>query len=359
MEFEKFDSGNHFSVGVELELRILDKFDLTPRNEFNYIYSNIDDKYKKNIAKEFLDSMIEINTPIFNDEKELISYLKEIINEIVHIASRKNLSIQTSGTFSQKSGNFNLTNNNRYKKIYEEHKILLDNFSICGTHIHIGFEEFDKALKAYNYSISLLPLFVALSASSLYYNGEDTGIHSYRTKIFERLPKSSIPQYFDFYEEMKALYDLLEKSKVIKTTKDIWWDVRIQPHFKTVEFRVCDAVNDFERLEVMVGFFRAICQLSQIKTFEKLPMQILKQNMWSATRYSMDGFIISNDGMKISIKQKLNNILELCLEENIINKNFVQKAQSIIKKESISQGMQKVYNRTKNLKEVERLGVFE
>lgn len=359
MDFEKFYDGNHFSIGIELELRILDKFDLTPKNEFEYIYSNINKKYKNCIAKEFLDSMLEINTPIFNNQEDLIDYLKEIINELIIVADKKNLVIQTSGTYAQKSDNFNITKNKRYKEIYDEHKILLDNFSICGLHVHIGFEDFDKALKAYNYSVNILPLFLALSASSLYYDGIDTGIDSYRTKIFERLPKSSIPEYFDSYDQMKNLYDLLEKSKVIKNIKDIWWDVRIQPHFKTVEFRVCDAINDFERLEVIIGLFRAICQLAQMKKTEKLPYQLLKQNMWSATRYSMNGNIILSDGEILTIKDMILEILKQCEDSDIVKKEFLVKVKKIIKEDSTSKKMQKIFEKTKSLKEVERLGVFE
>lgn len=359
MKFEKFETGNHFSIGIELELRILDKFTLSPKDEFDYIYSNLDEKFKANIAKEFLDSMIEINTPIFHYEEDLITYLKNIISELSKVASQKSLSLQTSGTYAQKSEDFNICKDKRYEKIYDEHKVLLDDFSICGTHVHIGFENFDKALKAYNYSIYYLPLFLALSASSLYYNGIDTGIHSYRTKIFSRLPKASIPEYFDNYEQMNNIYQLLEKSNVIDSTKDIWWDVRIQPHFKTVEFRICDAVNDFERLEIIIQLIRVMCQLSQIERFEKVPMQILKQNMWSATRYSMDGEIVNHMGEVSLIRDELKQLVKKALAYNLIDKDFSQRANRLIEKESISKKMENLYKRTNSLKEVERLGVFE
>lgn len=359
MKFEKFETGNHFSIGIELELRILDRFTLTPKDEFDYIYSNIDEKFKGNIAKEFLGSMLEINTPIFHYEKDLIEYLHNIISELVKVASQKSLSLQTSGTFAQKSNDFNISENKRYEKIYDEHKILLDDFSICGTHVHIGFENFNKALKAYNYSIYYLPLFLALSASSLYYNGLDTGIHSFRTKIFSRLPKASIPEYFDSYEQMNGLYQLLKKSNVIDSTKDIWWDVRIQPHFKTVEFRICDAVNDFERLEVIIELFKVLCQLSQFFDLKKVPMQILKQNMWSATRYSMDGKIVNAKGEVNSIRNELKELVKLAFEKNLIEKEFLQKAEKLIEKDSISKQMENLFKRTNSLKEVERLGVFE
>ncbi len=358
MNFENFKDGNHFSIGVELELRILNRFSLTLENEYDYIVENIDEKYKKNLACEFLNSMIEINTPIFRYEKDLLEYLKQIIGKMDKIAKKKSLCLQTSGSYAQENTNVKVNTNKRYEELFEEHQILLQNFSICGTHVHIGFEDFDKALKAYNYSIYYLPLFVALSASSVFFNNINSGIHSYRTKIFDRLPKASIPDYFDSFEDMKNLYDTLYDSKVITSGKDIWWDVRIQPKFKTVEFRVCDAVHDFDRLETIISLLKGICQLSQIKPLEKYPMQILKQNMWSATRYSMDGSMITKDGLK-PIREGLNDLNKQLLENNFISKEGFEKNTNIIQKQSISQEMLNVYERTNNLKEVERLGVFE
>lgn len=359
MKFEKFDSGNHFSIGLELELRILDKFDLTPRNEFDYILSNIKDEYKQRLAREFLGSMVEINSPIFHYEEDLIKFLNDIMQELNQIALRKNLCFQTSGTFSQVNSNVKINSNDRYEKLYDEHGILLDNFTICGTHVHIGFETFEKALKAYNYSIYYLPIFVALNASSVFYNGENTGIHSYRTKIFERLPKASIPEYFDSYEDMKALYDLLEKTNVIQSPKDIWWDVRIQPHFKTIEFRVCDAVNDFDRLEVTIALVRAICQLSGIENPTKMPMQVLKQNMWSATRYSMDAKMVTPNAEAIEIKEMIKQLAKKAYDNSFLSKELYLKCKKLVEEKSISKKMIETYNRTKSLKEVERLGVFE
>jgi len=358
MNFENFKDGNHFSIGAELELRILNKFELTLENHFDYIIENIDSKYKNNLASEFLSSMVEINTPIFHYEKDLITYLKQAINEINLLIKNKSLCLQTSGSYAQKNSNVKVNKNERYKMLFEEHQILLQDFSICGTHVHIGFDNFDKALKAYNYSISYLPLFVALSASSVFFDNTNSGIHSYRTKIFDRLPKASIPEYFDSFEDMKYVYDTLYDNKVIKSGKDIWWDVRIQPKFKTLEFRVCDAVHDYERLETIMTLIKGICQLSQIEKLEKYPMQILKQNMWSATRYSMDGKIITNNGL-IPIRESLNKLNGSLLSHNFITKEVFERNCKVIEKDSISQEMIKVYNRTKSLKEVERLGVFE
>ncbi len=359
MRFGKFDGGNYFSIGAELEIRILDRFDLTPRNEFDYIISNVSQEYKQYLTEEFLGSMIEINTPIFYAQSELLEYLRNIIAHLKEVADEKNLSLQTSGSYAQHSVNVKLNKNRRYKKLYEEHQVLLDNFTICGTHVHIGFKDHEKALKAYNYSLYYLPLFVALSASSVFYDNQNTGIHSYRTKVFDRLPKASIPEYFDSYEDIIKLYNFLNQTDIIQSAKDIWWDVRIQPHFKTVEFRVCDAVNDFDRLGVLFSLVKAMCQLSQIEESIKLPMQVLKQNMWSATRYSMDGKMLTEDAKVVSISKEIENLAKRAFKNSFLSKIEYDKIVEYANKKSISQEMIDIYNKTNSIKEVERLGVFE
>lgn len=358
MIFDKFTNGYIFTLGSELELRILNADDLTCANEYDYFKENIHEKYKNNITSEFLKSMLEINTPVFTNLKDLMAYFKEITHELNTLAKKKNLILQSTGASALEQHNFELSTNKRYHELSNEHKILLDDFSICGLHVHIGFKTFDKALKAFNFSLCYLPMFVALSASSVYSNGMDTGIHSYRTKIFDRLPKASIPEYFDSYENMKSLYDTLYNTKVIGSEKDIWWDVRIQPRFKTIEFRVCDAINDFDRLEVIIGLFKAICKLSQFEEVSYERMQILKHNMWKASRYSMDAELILN-GKKQKIREVMRDLIEKVHKKSIITDEFKTKALIIIEKNSIAKDMIEIFEKTKDLKEVERIGVIK
>lgn len=358
MLFDKFTNGYNFTLGAELELRILNKDDLSCANEYDYFKENISSAFKENITCEFLKSMIEINTPIFTNRKDLIEYFKNITKELLYLAKQKNLLLQASGASALKQDSLELSTNERYHELSNEHKILLDDFSICGFHVHVGFKTFDKALKAYNFSLYYLPLLVALSASSAYSNGIDTGIHSYRTKVFDRLPKASIPEYFHSYEQMKSVYDVLYKSGVIQSEKDIWWDVRIQPNFKTIEFRVCDSIHDFDRLEVIIGLAKNICKLSQIKEVTFYAMQVLKQNMWKAARYSMDAdFIV--DSKIVNIKEVMTDLIDELFEYELIDLEFKQKALNIVNTNSIAQDMIKVYEQTNDLYEVERIGIIK
>ena len=269
MDFKRFKDGTEFSLGAELEIRLLHKDTLELANEYGYIYENLDNKYKNNITPEFLNSMVEINSPVFNHSYEIREYFQKSIKTIKNIASKKSLLVSTSGSYSMKNENIKISKNERYEKILEEHQILLRDFNICGLHVHVGFKDFNQALKAYNFSLKYIPILMALSTSSPFFNGRDTGLNSYRQIVFDELPKAGVPQYFDSYEEIKELYDLLETTGVIKSQKDIWWDLRIQPNLKTLEFRVCDAVSDLDRLEVIVALVQGLCKYSAISKVEK------------------------------------------------------------------------------------------
>ena len=358
MDFKKFKDGTEFSLGAELELRLLHKDTLELANEFNFIYKNLDIKYKKNITTEFLDSMVEINSPVFKNALEIREYFQKCIKSIKNIASKKSLVVSTSGAYCLENKNIKISKNDRYKDILEEHQVLLKDFNICGLHVHVGFKDFNQALKAYNFSLKYIPILLALSTSSPFFNAQSTGLHSYRQIIFDELPKAGIPQYFDSYEEIKSLYDLLERTDVIKSQKDIWWDLRIQPNLKTLEFRVCDAVNDFERLEIIIALTQAICKFSQISKVERLPRQILKQNIWNAARYGIEGNLIF-EGKKQSFKEVIKNLSMEFFAVDIISEELQKRIEKIINQPSISTKMIKKYEETESLFEVEKMGVFK
>ena len=353
MLLDKFINGTNYTIGVELELRVLNNKDFSLCDCGKTIINSIDSKYKDNLSGEFLASMLEINTPVFEKPSQINTYLQEFLPHIASIASKKDKTVIASGSYALRSSEVSISENIRYLQLYEEHQKLLQKFTICGLHIHVGFENFEDALGAFNFSLKYLPLFVALSASSLFYDGENTGIDSYRTKIFEQLPKGSIPEYFESHEKMQNLYELLKLNEVIESEKDVWWDVRIQPKLKTLEFRICDSMVDTNRIEVLVALIQGMCRLAKYKECEKLPMQILKQNMWSACRHSMDGDIIYNKE-KLTIKEALKQLVEELKDKDLLySKELVEE---YIQKESISQQMRELYCKSSSLEEVERVG---
>jgi carboxylate-amine ligase len=298
----KFKSSKPFTVGIELEVQIVDRasFNLAPRSDV--IFSKNPTPL---VQKEFLQSMVEFVTNVCETPEEAVEELKNAVSSVVEIGKSHGFFLSASGThpFALPS-QVKVTENKRYLRLYEEFQEVLRNFLIYGLHVHVGFPDENSALNAYNYYVKYAPLFLALSASSPFFSGRNTGILSYRSKLFEQLPRAGIPQQFSNYEEFVELFERLKEAGFIESLKDVWWDVRLRPDFGTVELRICDSVADFDRLLAIVHLAVIVGKLSLKEKVKPDFLQIHKQNRWNAARYGLKGNFIEREG-KTSIGEKI------------------------------------------------------
>lgn len=306
--------------------------------------------------------MVEIVSPVCEKPEDVIYYFKKAVKEINDIGESFGFKAVALGTHTfAKKEDTHITAKERYLKLLQELQILLRQFLIYGLHIHVGFPDRETAVKAYNMTVNYLPIFLGLSTSSPFFYGEFTGLHSYRTKIFEQLPRAGIPEYFDSYSQFEELYFKLKNGGFIESIKDIWWDVRIHPDLGTVELRVCDAVPELSRIEFLITLFQSLSFLAQEEKVEKQFYQILKQNKWNATRYSASGKFILRDGTT-SIKEKTYNIIKSLEKKGVFKtlkvEDRMKKLRSILGKKTVSEKMMMVYKKTQDLKEVEKVGLI-
>ncbi len=360
MRFERWEDGNHYSLGAELEARFQDKKSYKLLNLSSKMQKAIDEKYKKRIHQEFLECMVEFVTPVCKNSFEIIKKLQSDIKYFLSLSSEFLLSI--SGSYSPPVDPLKHIDESRYDLFADEYGILLSRFHICGFHIHIGLPSSDEALKAYNITLEYLPIFLALSANSPFFNGEFTGLLSYRAKLFEQLPRAGLPSYFNSFNDMKDLYKKMYKAGTIKSYKDIWWDVRISPVFKTLEIRICDAGNDFERLRLLVNLFQALCLYSKESELKKIPHQILLQNRWNAARYGLDG-IFQNNNKICTIREHFLDLLENMEKKSIFDNlntgNSLESLRNLALKEELAKKQIKAYNKNNNFLDIEKLAKVE
>ena len=151
-----------------------------------------------------------------------------------------------------------ISNDSRYKRIMKDLQIIGRRFITQGLHVHIGVNDREKVIKVNNALRIYLPLLLALSTSSPFFEGEDTGLHSYRTKLFESLPLAGMPDYLTDWNHFVQLTILLENAGVIKSVKDLWWEVRPHPGFGTVEIRVCDIPVTLKEILALVALIQAL-----------------------------------------------------------------------------------------------------
>ncbi len=299
----KFKGSKPFTVGIELEVQIVDRnsFNLVPKSELIF---------KSNptplVQKEFLQSMVEFVSSVRETPEGAVEELKNAVTAVLEVGESCGFLLAASGThpFAEPS-KVRVTKNGRYLRLYDEFQEVLRNFLIYGLHVHVGFPDERAALNAYNAYVKYAPLFLALSASSPFFSGRNTGILSYRSKLFEQLPRAGIPEQFENYGQFVELLERLKDAGSIESIKDVWWDVRLRPDFGTVELRICDSVADFERLLAVANFAVLVGELSLREEVKPDFVQIHKQNRWNAARYGfkgtfIDGGAVTTVGRKIA-----------------------------------------------------------
>jgi len=285
----EWNPSDPLTVGLEWELQILDRETLKPKNAYPEIVADVREELRPLLHKEIYKSMLEIVTPPAESEESIVSSLETIFSDLRTSAVKRNYHLVGLGTLYTQSGELpekNLTP--RYKRFIRQFGELLDDFYIYGIHIHVGFPDPEWAVKAYNNFVAFAPLLLALAANSLYYRGVNTKIHSFRTVVFERLPRAELPPQFDDYglyeEHMQELY----LAGAIETVKDVWYHVRLRPDFGTVEVRVFDSGWDLQRIGLYIKLVRAIAKFSKTYGYRKVKPHLIKQSWWLAKRYSLD-----------------------------------------------------------------------
>ena len=185
----------------------------------------------------------------------------------------------------------------RYRVIVEDLKMVARANLIFGLHVHIGVEDRETAIQLMNGARYFLPHLLALSTNSPFWLGMDTGLRSYRCKVFDKFPRTNIPDLYQSWSEFEDYVDLLIQTNCIDNAKKIWWDIRPHPHFPTLEFRVCDMPMRLEETIAIAALCQAIiAKLYQLHeqnlSFRHYSRALIMENKWRAARYGLDGKLI-------------------------------------------------------------------
>jgi carboxylate-amine ligase len=310
----KFNSSPKPTIGVEIELQLVDENNLDLKNIAPKVLADVDKKFKDNIKCELIESMIEINTNICQKIEDVE---KDINNTLIHLEdilkNYKTLLNCTSLHPFALGKNQIVTDNPRYKRIMQDLQIVGKRFITQGLHVHIGINNCEKAIYVNNVLRMYLPLLLALSTSSPFFEGEDTGLYSYRTKLFEALPLAGMPDHLNDWNHFENLTERLQNAGIIKSVKDLWWDIRPHPGFGTVEIRVCDIPVNFKEILSLVALIQAlVVTLEKTDFYSDTHIQILQSNKWQAVRYGLEGiFVDPKTIQKITMRKAIENLYTL------------------------------------------------
>jgi carboxylate-amine ligase len=287
------------TIGVEEEYQIVDP---ETRELRSYITQFLEDGKmvlrELELKPEMHQSMVEMGTPICHDIQETRAEITRMRSAISDLAARRGLVIAAAGThpFSHWEKQ-EITPFPRYYGVVEDMQMLARRLLIFGMHVHIGIEDREFAIDTMNVLRYMTPHILALSTSSPFFEGRDTGLKSFRSVIFEDFPRTGLPDYFSSYAEFENFVNILVKTHCIDDGKRIWWDIRPHPYFSTLEFRICDMCTKVDEAVAIVALFQALVakhyrMRKDNTTFRIYRRDLIAENKWRAVRYGLDGKLL-------------------------------------------------------------------
>jgi carboxylate-amine ligase len=287
-----------FTLGVEEEFQIIDPETRELRSHVQELLDEGKRVLKERVKPEMHQSVMEIGTGICKDISEVRRDVSELRGEIISLAHRQGMRVAAAGThpFSNWADQL-IYPDERYTAIVQEMQLVARANLIFGLHVHVGIADRALALQIMNEARYFLPHLLALSTSSPFWLGRNTGLKSYRTKVFERFPRTNIPEVFETPAEFDDYVRVLVKTNCIDNGKKIWWDVRPHPFFDTIEFRVFDVPMRLEETLALAALTQAICvKLFQLREknlgWRPYRRALLLENKWRASRYGIEGKLI-------------------------------------------------------------------
>jgi carboxylate-amine ligase len=318
MEFSGCDS---YTVGAEWELQILDSesLDLSPGIE-SLIPGLSGNHYVK---PEFIQSCVELNTPVCKDSSEIESHLTDLTRDVVKRCQKHDLDLAGAGTHPFCRRLALITPLPRYEELALEHGYIGQTQLAFATHVHVGLKSGDDAIRVMRYLTPCLPLLIAIGANSPFWRGHDTGYASYRRRLLAASRSYGLPPYFENWLQFSRFYDMARRAGSIKTVKDIHWDIRPHPDFGTLECRVIDAQSTVKDLTFIAGLVRLLVawigasSKAQIEATvpRRISSWIDRENHFRASHWGMQARLIhDNSGETRPVSDYLESLATVVME---------------------------------------------
>jgi len=301
----EFHASQRSSLGVEWELEIVDRRTRELAGAASEVLADMGRGHAAGghpkAKHELLESTIEIITGVCGTVAEAREDLAATVAEIDRHLAPRGLAAMCSGThpFSDWAEQ-RISPNPRYARLVEEMQWLARRLQIFGVHVHVGVRSGEKAIAIANAMTAYIPHFLALSASSPYWKGSDTGLASSRSKVFEALPTAGLPYQLSGWAEFEQLMTTLVSSRAITSIREVWWDIRPHPDFGTVELRICDGLPRLAEICAVAALTQSLVEWmdGRVDAGHPLPVPkgwVVRENKWKAARYGLDADIIVDD----------------------------------------------------------------
>jgi len=281
------------TLGIEMEWITVDSASGMQAPLAPVVFDAIDPTPR--IKPELFTSTIEINTGIHMQSRSCIDEMAATHHRISRILAGRDGALMSAGTHPFASWrDQQVTADPRYHRLIDEQQRAARRFNIFGIHVHIGMPGGDACIRTMNHLMPIVPFFLAISANSPYWHGEDTGLSSYRIKVSENLSQGGMPFYFDDWQGFRHCVHRLIATHSIETVREIWWEMRPHPDFGTLEIRVGDMPATAEDTHAYVAYVRSEClaALAADDHPQRMHPSLIRENRWRACRHGMHANII-------------------------------------------------------------------
>jgi glutamate---cysteine ligase / carboxylate-amine ligase len=350
-----------FTLGIEEEFQIVDPTTGELRSHVSEILEDGKMSFGEQIKPEINQSMIEVGTGVCKDVQEARADITKLRAKLSTLVRKKELEIVAAGThpFSHWQDQKTL-DGPRSELIVEENQRIARSLLTFGLHVHVGVADPERGVQIMNAVRYMLPHVLALSTSSPFWLGVDTGLKSYRSEVFTRFPRTGIPDYFESHGAFQRYVELLIDTGCIDNGKEINWDVRPHPSFPTLEFRICDIPTRVDDTIAIAALLQALVAkinklLDRNLTFRLHHKMLIEENKWRAVRHGLDGKMIDfGKGKEVPVRTLIRELVEFVddVTDDLYSRKEIRHIQTILERGTSADEQLRVWRETGDLKSV-------
>ncbi|STX28502.1 glutamate-cysteine ligase [Legionella beliardensis] len=361
-----FKSAGALTLGVEIELQLIDQTDYNLNSCAEKIL--IASRHLPKIKPEFFLSTLEINSDKCETVQEAEADLGSTLNELQLITQKFGILLSTTGTHPfSKYEDWIISPTARYQELIQRTQWVTRRMSVYGLHLHLGMTSGEECIRFNNFFMYFLPHLLALSASSPFWQGINTGLSSCRPTTYEALPTAGHPYHVKNWQEFERMCQALKACGSIKSLHDLWWDLRPSPTLGTLEIRVCDGTATLAEALAIIAFIHTLAYWfrdngSWLESVAYPPYWLSRENKWRAIRYGLDAELVMNTEGKL--KPLREDILEWLSKltpyiKQLNYQNYFETLATIMNKGTSSERQQQVLENTGCFKEVVKHNIKE
>ncbi|HEX6622412.1 MAG TPA: carboxylate-amine ligase [Pyrinomonadaceae bacterium] len=350
-----------FTLGIEEEFQIVDPQTRELKSHIVEILEQGRMLLGEQVKPEMIQSQVEVGTGVCANIQEARADITRLRSIVSWLARQKGLAIVAASTHPISHWKEQqITDDPHYALLIEELQMVASSLLIFGLHVHVGLPDRERQIHVMNAARYFLPHVLALSTSSPFWLGVNTGLKSYRCEVFKKFPRTDIPDHFGSYQSFQSYVELLLKTKSIQNPKKIWWDVRPHPYFPTLEFRICDIPTRVDDTIAIAALFQAIvCKLDRLIEknlgFRLYRRMLIQENKWRAVRYGLDGKLIDfGKQTEVPARDLILELLEFVDDvlDDLDSRKEVEHIHTILQRGTSADEQLRVFNETGSLQSV-------